>query len=368
MVKNKSKISKYLNYVIFFFLIILCNHNVLFSYCDTVLQDAKEKRIKEWNAVKKQFPVSDKAIKLTPKLSFPNEAIDTDDVYLAQPQSLCLDDLANIYISDFRENCVLKFDLEGSFIKKISSKGQGPTEILSPFDIAFDFISNIVVYDTGNNRIQFFNKKGDHVKGIKLKKSISSFSMNKQGQIFYCPSSAKPDEPLIEVINQEGEILNTFGNRIKFKYDTPTHNSVILSSNEKGELYVAWRNFPFVHKYSKDGKLLSEFIINYDLIDRKTKFNYQSKMSDGRISFKIAFAGMRAKNSGFYLFLYYPRIEVLEFDLNGKLVNIFWTEQPYNYIGTDFFVFETEKEKLFYFLQGFPEPKIEVFSAQNELK
>ncbi len=87
--------------------------------------------------------------------------------------------------------------------------------------------------------------------------------------------------------------------------------------------------------------------------------------AEGRM-YKIVIQAIKAReNGGFYLFQYYPRLEILEYDGNGKLQGRYWADQSYNYIANDFMVKEGPEVKTFYILQVFPESKIEVFTVPN---
>jgi tripartite motif-containing protein 71 len=61
-----------------------------------------------------------------------------------------------VYVSDYNNHRVQKFDSEGNFITKWGSKGTGDGEFVNPNGIAMDSSGNVYVADAGNNRIQVF--------------------------------------------------------------------------------------------------------------------------------------------------------------------------------------------------------------------
>lgn len=72
-----------------------------------------------------------------------------------------------VYVTDSRTHSVAIFSSGYSFRKSIGVKGTGAGEFNLPTAIAFDSAGNqLLVLDTLNGRIQFFNSSGDFVKSI----------------------------------------------------------------------------------------------------------------------------------------------------------------------------------------------------------
>ena len=99
--------------------------------------------------------------------------------------------------------------------------------------------------------------------------------------------------------------------------------------------------------------------------DGKKNYEVLSKTSDSPPRLDIITTNIRAKDDGFYLLRYYPRIELLEVGLDGEIKNIYWADQTYDFIASDFLIKEDDKEKYFYILQRYPENKIIVYSAKK---
>ncbi len=364
---NRNKIFLVITSLTFAIVIFILNITVLsksfFTYSPR--QQKEEERDRKWKQDQRSFPVPEDAKKLQYEFYFPEKELEKEDIFLYQPHSLSLDNEGNIYVSDSRNHFILKFDSLGKFLKKIGRKGQGPGEFSNPLYICCDDRDNLVVYDSNNGRIQIFSPEGEYLENFKKFKKFSSMVSNDQGLIYASPHSLQG--PLIEVLDREGKLVNSFGERIEFKHNTRSHNDTHISISKKGELYVAWQKFPIVRRYSIKGKLLSEYKIEYKLMQERAKPNYNAQMTKGRITFFNIISGIRAKEDGFYLFSSYPRIEILEFNHNGEISNIYWKNSPFfNYIGIDFVVRENDIKKTFYILQVFPEPKVEVFSSKTD--
>lgn len=352
--------------MIFLTLILLFN----IQACDNVFYSKKniqEKKYREakirWEKLLKSFPLPKNALKLQHKLSFPKKDEVKEGIYLHIPRYLCSDKERNIYVSDTRQHTILKFDSKGNYLNKIGKMGQAPREFFHPRYMAIDNDNNLIVHDTGNSRIQIFNPDGEYLKSFKIFKIYSTMATDKLDKFYFSYMSPDPLEPLIEVLNKDGQLIDSFGKRINFKYYSFAHNEIDISVNNNGEIYAAWINFPYVKRFSKDGKLLSEYEIKYKLIHELSKPNYKQKRTKQKVVIMPLINGIIAKENGFYLFLTYPRIEILEFNLKGEIINIFWKEQAFEYLASDFLVKEKAQEKSFYILQGSPEQKIEIFYA-----
>jgi len=61
----------------------------------------------------------------------------------------------------------------------------------------------------------------------------------------------------------------------------------------------------------------------------------------------------------------YPRLEILEVNEDGKIVNTFWRDSDALYRPEDLLVEKIGKKKIFYVLQSAPEIAVDVFSLKQ---
>ena len=78
-------------------------------------------------------------------------------------QAIAVDSSDNVYVTDFFNNRIQKFDSKGNFITKWGSEGIGDGEFNGPDGIAIDSSDNVYVAEWVNNRIQKFDSKGNFI-------------------------------------------------------------------------------------------------------------------------------------------------------------------------------------------------------------
>jgi hypothetical protein len=325
------------------------------------LTKGAKKRMKQWREDLKRYPVPKGAIKLRKLFSFPSKELEEKGIYFYNAFWMCMDKDKNIYVLNQLGHRVLKFDINGKFLKQIGKKGKGPGEFWLPSEISVDGKGHLFVEDDGNRRIQIFNSDGKYLGSFKCFKAIFSMVADKDGFIYTNPQSFDPQYPLIEVFNIKGELVRSFGKRLNFGNNTP--NDVILTMSPNEELIVAWTRFDYLRKYSKDGKLLLETKLKHKYVNEKSKINMKSKFIKGVRSFYETITNIYSTKNAIYVLITYPRIEILEFDNNFQLRKVFWAEIGPQDLIRDFFVLEESNgQLLFYILRCFPEEKIEVFT------
>ena len=77
------------------------------------------------------------------------------------PHGIDVDKERNVYLVDMDNNNVQKFDSEGNFLLKWGSMGTGDGQFKKPAGLDIDKHDNIYVTDPGNSRIQKFDSNGD---------------------------------------------------------------------------------------------------------------------------------------------------------------------------------------------------------------
>jgi hypothetical protein len=323
------------------------------------------KAYNEWQDLLNSFPVKarEKTIKLREEYCFPNKNLDELNKFHA-PLYLCMDSVGNIYVSDRVHHSVHKFDSKGEYLNRIGKAGHSEGELLIPSHIDVDHKNNLIVHDIGNNRIQIFDQQGKYISHFKIFKGYTSMAVDSHELIYFSHHTDDLNEPLVEVLDMNGKLIRSFGKRIEFEHNSPAHNKIMISINNKDEVFLTWKYFPFVRRYSPLGNLLSEYEINYDLLNELAKPNFDAKLIKNSIRMRSVLEGIIGFEDRFYLFIQYPRPEILEIDLNGIINYVYWDEPiSYRSLLTDFLVSHDNKNNLihFYTLVVFPEPHIKLY-------
>ncbi len=79
-----------------------------------------------------------------------------------EPRSLAVQSNGDIYVADFRNHRIQKFDPEGRWLLMWGETGNGPGQFKDICDVAVDD-QGVYVVDTFNNRVQKFTHDGKHV-------------------------------------------------------------------------------------------------------------------------------------------------------------------------------------------------------------
>jgi len=343
-----------------------------YSHFQQIVRDArmsKKELIRTWREWMKKFPLPQDAIELEVKKSFPSEDLAEKGIYLWRPLGMTSLSNGNIVVNDQKASQIFVFDSNGIFVRKIGRKGQGPAEFGNPYSLSAT--SNyIVVGDNGNMRIHFFDYQGNFVKSFKTFKAYLDIAASEEGMIFAAPMRVNPKSPLVDVLDENGEMLRSFG-KARFGDNDSTWqipNFIKISISDKDELFIAYKSFPLVCKYSKEGKLLAEYEIGNEVMKEKEKRNLNllnKGISQGLMN--IIYSVYTAKDS-FYLLSVFPRVEIFEYDENGKLRSHFFYEYTYKNADVyfnDFFVDENNIRKTFYLLKKMPENKIVILRPKG---
>lgn len=83
---------------------------------------------------------------------------------------LAVDDEENIYVSDSKAGHILVFDKQGEFLRKIGKRGQGPGEMLYPFEILILAQKELMVNDTRQAKVHFFTLGGEYIRQMTTSK------------------------------------------------------------------------------------------------------------------------------------------------------------------------------------------------------
>jgi len=309
------------------------------------------------------LPLPDNAVELDVEFSIPEN-------HFTVAQKIAADSEGNIYVSDKNKCTVFKFNATGEFLFQIGQKGKRKGSFLSPYKILVEKDS-LIIQDREKKSLEFMNFRGDHLKSLKIS-DFNDIVSDGAGLLYTAPYVMDKKSPLVKVYSSKGKLLYTFGRPLSFHHSIQTLNSRTMTLNEKGELFIAFSYFPLVRKYSSKGDLLAEFKIESLIMEAKEKYNLKkvgqgiADMSD-RAGYIDVIVDVEALDSKVYLLSHYPRLEILEIDIDGKVTVTYWKDFQNVYKANDFLIQEIDGKKRFYVLQTSP-PKydVDVFRAKKK--
>ena len=170
--------------------LLITSQNILFSQSSR-MEGMFTIKIPKKNIIARSFlPIYQKGYsQLEIDMIIGGETEDENYIF-SQPVKVCVDSKGNIFVLDFQENCIKKYDTLGKYIKTISRSGKGPGEIINPFQMAVDPNGNIVTWDFGNMRFSFFSNDGEFLKSIntteliRMPEMIRDFKIGPNGNIY----------------------------------------------------------------------------------------------------------------------------------------------------------------------------------------
>jgi hypothetical protein len=125
-----------------------------------------------------------------------------------------VDSTGNVFVADTGNNRIQKFDKSGNFLLTFGTQGSGNGQFSLPFGVAVDSTGNIFVADAGNNRIQKFDKSGNFLltfgtqgSGNGQFNSPEGIAVDSTGNIFVADTSNNR----VQKFDNNGNFLLTFG-------------------------------------------------------------------------------------------------------------------------------------------------------------
>lgn len=172
---------------------------------------------------------------------------DDENYLFYRVSDIQVDTDGNIYVLDSGNHRLQLFDKNGKYLRTIGKKGQGPGEFNSPTSLQLDDeTGNIFVKDNMLRKIIIFEKEGKYIdKDIPLVEILSDFCLDSDRCIwgkFLLPGI---DSRFIKKLTLTGKVENTFA-------EIPYYvNRILLSSSKVGNTAYGEGYF-FNHGYEYD--------------------------------------------------------------------------------------------------------------------
>lgn len=177
--------------------------------------------------------------------------------FFETPTDIVIDSKNRVYICDQHNHCIKIFDRTGKYLRTIGRKGRGPGDVYSPKFISISPEDELVVYELGGRRFQWFSPNGQTKKIVKHLGWLWWTEVNKNNEIaLYNHKFTLNALTLVTYLNREGKDLRNIGTYHDKSRDFVSSEKLKIAMDESDNVYIGNDRTPVIRKYSPDGKLL----------------------------------------------------------------------------------------------------------------
>ena len=121
---------------------------------------------------------------------------------------IALDSEQNIYVLDSGNHRVQKFDKDGYYLLTIGREGEGPGEFMRLYSVYID--DEDIIYLSDRRRIQIFNNEGAYKKSLTLENRIYDFFIDTDGNLitYIIQSDGEGSKKYLVKYDEQGKIVN----------------------------------------------------------------------------------------------------------------------------------------------------------------
>lgn len=196
-----------------------------------------------------------------------------DNLLFFMPADIIEDRNGNIYVIDTGNHRIQKFDKNMTFQTTIGREGQGPGEFKRPLSLVILKNGNLFVSDQGNGRFQTLDPNGKNIDTINMfKTGVNEIFLNSKNELLMGSGGfnmatdpiLRRDNGLLEFsmlvkkLNIYGEFIGGIGAPTDFK-DVMVNsmaNEYRYTIDQNDNIYVNYRYQNKIEKYNYEGKLL----------------------------------------------------------------------------------------------------------------
>lgn len=255
------------------------------------------------------------------------------------PVDIDSDSLGNIYVLDWGDSTIRKYDSHGLHIKNIGRKGEGPGELQSPRYLCISDQGNIYV-DKGRNQIEIFDLSGEYQRTLKFINK-DQFSVNKNEELIIGYRSYQEGEHNeVKIVYKVGK-YDSLKNEIVEFYNQEQHRQARISDgtftfeyplfvkwdiNSANNIHIATANRYEIDVFSSSGQLLFKYKLDFNPIP--VMGEAQSKISE--IIDKLR--GLIDVKAISELVKYYPVFKSISIDEKDRIwiehYKAYWRDKP----------------------------------------
>jgi YD repeat-containing protein len=172
-----------------------------------------------------------------------------------EPQSIAMTPYGEIYVLDTGNNRVEEFNTKGELLRKFGYESTERGEFKEPRGIALDSEGHVWVADTGNNRVEEFSSTGEYETEISDLKAPQAVAVDAQGNVWV----ANTGEDLIEKYSYS-KVFEKYEEQLRFggkgtgseQFNEPQG----IAIGAEGNLYIADTGNGRIDEYSSAEKYI----------------------------------------------------------------------------------------------------------------
>lgn len=196
-------------------------------------------------------------------------ASEGDENYMfGQSIYVTMDEDGCFYATDWDRKHIRKFGPDGKYILTIGRQGQGPGEFRNVWQPRFDTEGNLYVTDIANNRINFFSKSGEYIKGINTPQDLSDVTILPEGNFFTSKTEMIEDPKVHKFMHIYGIYDTEFNLVQEFEQ---VEQEIRQRENRTRAQFIAgllsssaFKPY-FVQEITKDGKIYTGNAVTYEI-------------------------------------------------------------------------------------------------------
>lgn len=256
-----------------------------------------------------------------------------------------------LFSCDQKSHAIFKFDLDGNFIKKIGTLGQGPGDFNKPYTV-YIYKNKMFVGDNGNLRIQILSLNGDYEKSIKIINPIIEFVVidDKIFMLIYRSiTENRETEPIFGIFNMKGEIIKKIKGSFFSDYKRFIYDNRVRLKSKNGFVHCLQMYGTTYRIYNIDGNLIKEIKLEINpLKDKEYK----------KIKYLYTYTAFDVYDKKIYAsFVAVGKIIINVFDMNGYYLYKYISKQvpDEKYHVKEMRIIKRNNKKLLYLLMWQPE-------------
>lgn len=209
--------------------------------------------------------------------------LEDHQIFITRIQDMDVGDKDDLYILDDRSGNVVRIDLKtGSLVKKISSLGQGPAELMMPSVVRVRN-KKVFVLSEGYNGIKIFSIAGDFLSGFRTEGVPRWMDVDKNENIYVAEADQRSN-PVISVYDAQGKKNRTAmtfrlkGEILEDKAELVKRQFFTFKIDSEGNIVILFYLLRQLQKASPEGVILWEKKIENSVLkpflkNESTKYN-----------------------------------------------------------------------------------------------